>query len=163
VLASGAVVTASDDGDADLYWALRGGGGNFGVVTSFEYRLHALASVLGGVVLHPLAAAPELYEPILAALVESGTALEINTSGLRSPAEEAFPSPAIVARFHAMGGRAVTIGSDAHTTDSFAWALADGYVSAADAGFSAMAFRRGGERVEIELSKVPNATAGRSL
>jgi FAD/FMN-containing dehydrogenase len=60
VLASGAVVTASDDGDPDLYWALRGGGGNFGVVTSFEYRLHPLASVLGGVVLHPLAAAPEL-------------------------------------------------------------------------------------------------------
>lgn len=110
-----------------------------------------------------LATAPELYEPILAALVESGTALEINTSGLRSPAEEAFPSPAIVARFHAMGGRAVTIGSDAHTTDSFAWALADGYASAAEAGFSGMAFRRGGERIEVELRAVPNATAGRSL
>ena len=110
-----------------------------------------------------LAAAPELYEPILAALVESGTALEINTSGLRSPAHEAFPSPAVVARFHAMGGRAVSVGSDAHTTDSFAWALADGYDSAAEAGFSSLAFRRGGERVELELANVPNAAAGRSL
>ncbi len=61
VLASGAVVTASDDTDPDLYWALRGGGGNFGVVTSFEYHTHPLASVLGGPVLHPLAAAPKLF------------------------------------------------------------------------------------------------------
>src|SRR5688500_3951802 len=102
-----------------------------------------------------LAVAAELYEPILAALVESGTALEINTSGLRSPAEEAFPSPAVVARFHDIGGRAVTIGSDAHTTDSFAWALADGYEYAAEAGFASMAFRRGGHRVEVGLTAAP--------
>jgi histidinol-phosphatase (PHP family) len=110
-----------------------------------------------------LAAAPELYEPILAALVESGTALEINTSGLRTPAEETFPSSAVVARFHAMGGRAVTVGSDAHTAESFAWALADGYASAAEAGFSSLAFRRGGDRVELGLIPSPNVAAGRSL
>jgi FAD/FMN-containing dehydrogenase len=61
VLASGEVVTASEDSDPDLFWALRGGGGNFGVVTSFEYRAHPVVSVLGGVVLHPLAAAPQLF------------------------------------------------------------------------------------------------------
>ena len=61
VLASGAVVTASEDTDSDLFWALRGGGGNFGVVTSFEYRAHPLISVLGGEVLHPLEAAPQLF------------------------------------------------------------------------------------------------------
>ena len=95
--------------------------------------------------------------------MESGTALEINTSGLRTPAQEAFPSPAVVARFREMGGRAVTVGSDAHTTDSFAWALADGYASAAEAGFSSLAFRRGGERVELQLTASPNVAAGRSL
>jgi FAD/FMN-containing dehydrogenase len=61
VLASGEVVTAGEDSDPDLFWALRGGGGNFGVVTSFEYHAHPVASVLGGVVLHPLAAAPQLF------------------------------------------------------------------------------------------------------
>ena len=48
VLASGEVVTASEETDPDLFWAIRGGGGNFGVVTSFEYRAHPVASVLGG-------------------------------------------------------------------------------------------------------------------
>jgi FAD/FMN-containing dehydrogenase len=61
VLASGDVVTASEDTDPDLFWAIRGGGGNFGVATSFEYRTHPVATVLGGPVLHPLAAAPELF------------------------------------------------------------------------------------------------------
>jgi len=62
VLASGEVATASADTDPDLFWAIRGGGGNFGVVTSFEYRTHPVATVLGGPVLHPLAAAPELLD-----------------------------------------------------------------------------------------------------
>jgi hypothetical protein len=71
VLASGEVVTADQDTNPDLFWALRGGGGNFGVVTSFEYRTHRVASVLGGPVLHPLAAAPQLlsfYREYAAAL-----------------------------------------------------------------------------------------------
>ena len=44
----------------DLFWALRGGGGNFGVVTSFEYALHPVDTVLGGLVVHPLDQAPDV-------------------------------------------------------------------------------------------------------
>jgi histidinol-phosphatase (PHP family) len=98
-----------------------------------------------------LAAAPELYEPILLALVESGTALEVNTSGLRHAVGETYPSAAMVARFRELGGRAVTVGSDAHRARHFAWALADGYGSAAAAGFEALTIRRGGAPVDVAI------------
>ena len=49
VTADGQMVTASESDNQDLFWAIRGGGGNFGVVTSFELRLHPVATVYGGV------------------------------------------------------------------------------------------------------------------
>ena len=109
-----------------------------------------------------LAAAPELYEPILRALVESGTALEVNTSGLRYSIGEAFPHPAIVARFRELGGRAVTVGSDAHRAEHFAWGLADGYSIAVEAGFSELTFRRAPGAVPIAVPiPVARESAGR--
>ena len=93
----------------------------------------------------------------------SGRASATCSRRLRSPAEETFPSPAIVARFHAKGGTAVTVGSDAHLVDSLAWALQDGYDSAREAGFTELTFRRGGARVPGPMPTAPNVTAGRSL
>ena len=62
VLADGRVVTASDADDADLFWAIRGGGGNFGVVTSFEYRAHPVDTIFGGIAAHALASAGEVFD-----------------------------------------------------------------------------------------------------
>lgn len=110
-----------------------------------------------------LAQAPELYEPILAALIETGTALEINTSGLRQESGEMYPSAAVVARYRELGGRAITIGSDAHAAGTFAWALADGYEVAAGAGISSLTLGRGPDAVAVPLATGPNVAAGRSL
>jgi FAD/FMN-containing dehydrogenase/DNA-binding HxlR family transcriptional regulator len=61
VLADGRMVTADADQNADLFWALRGGGGNFGVVTSFTYRLHPVGpDVFAGPVIWPLEDAPDI-------------------------------------------------------------------------------------------------------
>ena len=60
VTADGALVTASAERNSDLFWGLRGGGGNFGVVTSFEYQLHPVGPVLAGMVIHPMARAKEM-------------------------------------------------------------------------------------------------------
>jgi histidinol-phosphatase (PHP family) len=100
-----------------------------------------------------LARAPELYEPVLHALVESGTALEVNASGLRQLPRETYPSAAIVARYRELGGRHVTIGSDAHRTEWFAYGLAEAYRHATSAGFDALTFRRGAERIRVPMAR----------
>ena len=114
-----------------------------------------------------LAAAPELYERL--ALVETGTALEVNTSGLRQAAGETYPSAAVVARYELLGGTRISAGSDAHQKDAFASGLEAGYGVVAAAGFRELAFRRGGERLAISVPdrfrtrSGPNEAASPSL
>src|SRR5947207_15326698 len=60
VTANGRFLTTSADQHPALFWGLRGGGGNFGIVTSFEYRLHPVGPVLAGMVIHPRAKSREV-------------------------------------------------------------------------------------------------------
>ena len=62
VLADGRIVTASPNNEQELFWALRGGGGNFGVVTAMQHRTHYLPSVRSGMLLFPFAEARAVLE-----------------------------------------------------------------------------------------------------
>jgi FAD/FMN-containing dehydrogenase len=85
VTADGKVLVANAAEHADLFWGLRGGGGNFGIVTSFEYQLHPVGPVLAGMLLYPFAKAKEAlvyYRDFAKAIPD-----EVNTMGglLTSP------------------------------------------------------------------------------
>jgi FAD/FMN-containing dehydrogenase len=74
VLADGSVVLADDKEHQDLFWALRGGGGNFGVVTEFTYRMHPVAEIYGGPIVYPVDRAEDLvrfYREYIAEAPES--------------------------------------------------------------------------------------------
>jgi len=79
VTAQGEMVTASEEENPDLFWGIRGGGGNFGIVTSFEYRLHPVGPVvLAGPVFHPHEDAPEVlrfYREFIAAAPDELTTI----------------------------------------------------------------------------------------
>jgi hypothetical protein len=93
VTAAGETLTAGPDADADLWWALRGGGGNFGVVTDLELRLFPVAEVYGGVAFFPGERAPGLlarYRELAPAEPDELTTALIL---LRMPASPAIPEP----------------------------------------------------------------------
>jgi len=93
VTADGTVLVASATENADLFWGLRGGGGNFGVVTSFEYQLHPVGPVLAGPVLFPLTKAREaltVYRDFAASIPD-----EVNTLAALLTAPDGNPVAAI--------------------------------------------------------------------
>ncbi len=62
VLADGSFVTVNADQNSDLFWAIRGGGGNFGIVTSFKFQAHPVKTVFGGPTLWPIEKTEEIME-----------------------------------------------------------------------------------------------------
>jgi FAD/FMN-containing dehydrogenase len=95
VTADGHFVRASADQNAELFWGLRGGGGNFGVVTSFEYQLHPVGpTVLAGPLFHSLDAAPKLFGYFRDAVPTLPDALGCMAALLTSP--EGEPLAALV-------------------------------------------------------------------
>jgi FAD/FMN-containing dehydrogenase len=94
VLADGRVVTADSTENQDLFWGLRGGSGNFGIVTTFEYQLHAVPLVLAGPVFHAYPAAADalrFYRDFSAAIPD-----ELNTAAALFHTPEGSPVAGLV-------------------------------------------------------------------
>jgi FAD/FMN-containing dehydrogenase len=85
VTADGRLVTASASENADLFWGLRGGGGNFGVATSFQFRLHPVRRVLAGMLVHPLERAGEVLRLYRAVTATAPDALTVFAPVMTTP------------------------------------------------------------------------------
>jgi FAD/FMN-containing dehydrogenase len=96
VLAKGALVHASEEENPDLFWALRGGGGNFGVVTSFDFKLHPVGpEVLAGFIVHPFTHARQVLEGYRRAVAQAPDELTCYVVMRKAP-----PLPFLPAEFH---------------------------------------------------------------
>jgi len=95
VTADGRLLTAREDEHADLFWAVRGGGGNFGVVTSFEYRMYPVGpTVAFAGPVYPADIAPEIVSGFRDFMAEAPDAINATTVYWQIPAVAAFPEAA---------------------------------------------------------------------
>ena len=85
VTADGEIIEVTHESDPDLFWALRGGGGNFGIATAFTYRVHALGMVTGGLIAHPIDAAPGLLRFYRDAVAGASDDLEVFAGLVHAP------------------------------------------------------------------------------
>ncbi len=85
VTADGRTLSVTDETDPDLMWALRGGGGNFGVAVSLLYRLHPLTMVTGGLIAHPIDAAGEMLRFYREAVADCSDDLEVFAGLVHAP------------------------------------------------------------------------------
>jgi FAD/FMN-containing dehydrogenase len=85
VTANGEVLDVNASSHPDLFWALRGGGGNFGVATSFTYRMHPLKTIVGGLIAHPIDAAPDLLRFYRDAVADCSDDLTVFAAVVHAP------------------------------------------------------------------------------
>jgi FAD/FMN-containing dehydrogenase len=85
VTAAGDVLQVDAASQPDLLWALRGGGGNFGVATSFTYRLHPVSMITGGLIAHPIDAGPDLLRFYRDAVADASDDLTVFAGLVHAP------------------------------------------------------------------------------
>ncbi|MFI1094845.1 FAD-binding oxidoreductase [Streptomyces sp. NPDC020917] len=158
VLADGSAVTADAEREPDLFWALRGGGGNFGVVTSMRVRLHAVPTLLSGMVMYPGDQAGSVLAGLSDVLADSPDELTVQFGVLPGPDGEpvVFLSPTWSGDDAAAGERALaplgTLGTPLAV--HVAPLTMPEMLAAIDAQFPF------GRHAEIRSRSVPSLTAG---
>jgi FAD/FMN-containing dehydrogenase len=100
VTAESDILHVDPESHADLFWALRGGGGNFGVATSFTYQLHSVQTIVGGLIAHPVDAAPDLLRFYRDAVADASDDLTVFAGLVHAPDGSGAKLAALVV-FHA--------------------------------------------------------------
>jgi FAD/FMN-containing dehydrogenase len=100
--AEGDLVRASDEENPDLFWGLRGGGGNFGIVTSLEFALHEVGPITGGMVVYPLELADDVLAAIQAFAADASPAFSLDVALIVAP-----PAPFLPESLHGRPALAV--------------------------------------------------------
>src|SRR5439155_19103834 len=103
ITAEGRPLRASADAHPDLFWALRGGGGNFGIATSLEFRLHPLSGVIGGMLVYPFERAREVVRLYQEVSVGAPDTLTLMVLLLTAPPEPRYPESIQGRPFAAIG------------------------------------------------------------
>jgi FAD/FMN-containing dehydrogenase len=94
VTADGEIRTASESETPDLFWATRGGGGNFGVATSFEFRLHPIGpTILGGILIYPAPMAREVIANFRDVMAGARDEVGAGVALITAPPEDFVPEP----------------------------------------------------------------------
>jgi FAD/FMN-containing dehydrogenase len=158
VLSDGSAVTADAEREPDLFWALRGGGGNFGVVTSMRVRLHAVPALLSGTVVYPWDQAASVFGGLAELLAESPDELTVQSGVLPGPDGKpvVFLAPTWSGDDAAVGERALA-GLDGLGTplvSRFGPTAMSESLAAIDAQFPF------GRHAEIRTRSVPSLTSG---
>ena len=102
----------------------------------------------------------EQIDAVFTALIKRGASLEVNTSGLRQSLGETLPSPALLARYYELGGRRITLGSDAHETACLAAGFGRALETLWGLGFAKILCYRERNPLEIPFASLPSAAAG---
>jgi FAD/FMN-containing dehydrogenase len=103
VTADGRLLAASAEENQDLFWGLRGGGGNFGIVTEFEYRLHQIGPMLAGTIYYPAARAQEIlqfYRDYVAAIPDELTTMFVYMASSQISSLSKLPAGSPAAAIH---------------------------------------------------------------
>lgn len=94
VTADGQILTASESENPHLFWGVRGGGGNFGIVTSFEFRLHPIGPILlGGMLLYPAEVATDVLRNFREVMVNAPDEIGSSVVLFSAPPEDFVPEP----------------------------------------------------------------------
>ncbi len=123
--------------------------GNFDVLAHLTYPLRYFYAVSG--ILVNLNDYKKQVDEILTLIAKKDIALEINTAGLRQKLNRLQPETDVLKRFRELGGRLITVGSDAHYAQDLAKGITDAYKSALDAGFENITLFQNRSPIEMKI------------